>query len=268
MRLIGVGDNTADVYLHLGKMFPGGNAVNAAAFASRYGYQSSYLGWLGRDRAGQLILDALKDEGVDTSHCRQVDGSTAYCEIDLIEGDRVFGASDPGVRLQIRLTDSDLAFIGSFDLVHTSIYSGLEQQLAQLAASAGRLSFDFSDESNTDTLTKTLPYVKIAAISFPDQTEDEVESLLKWAHSQGPELVLVTQGEGGAFAYNGDRIVFQPVVETEVVDTLGAGDAFLTRFLVTYYSGTDLETALHEAAHAAAEACRNYGAFGHGIFIN
>jgi len=268
MRLIGVGDNTADVYLHMGRMFPGGNAVNTAAFASRFGHQSSYLGWVGRDRAGKLILDALQAEGVDTSHCRQVDGSTAYCEIDLVDGDRVFGESDPGVRLQIRLTESDLEFIAEHDLVHTSIYSGLEQQLPQLAASASRLSFDFSDESNIDTLTKTLPYVKIAAISFPGQTSVEVENLLEWAHARGPEIVLVTQGESGAFAYNGDRVVFQPVVEIDVVDTLGAGDAFLTRFLVTYYSGADLETAMQGAAHEAAEACRSYGAFGHGILIN
>ncbi|MBN1266172.1 MAG: carbohydrate kinase [Anaerolineales bacterium] len=267
MRLIGVGDNTADHYLHLGKMFPGGNAVNVAALASRYGHQSSYLGWLGKDRAGRLILDALQSEGVDTSHCRVVDGITAFCEVNLVNGDRVFGRWDPGVRLEICLTEQDLDFITVHDLVHTSIYSGLEKQLPQLAVSAKRLSFDFSSDWTNSTLTKVLPYVTIAAVSFPDQPEEEVKNLLEWVYKQGPEIVLLTQGDHGAFAYNGDRVLFQPIIETEVVDTLGAGDAFLTRFLVGYYSGDDLGTALNKAAEAASQTCRTHGAFGHGISI-
>ncbi len=266
MRLIGVGDNTVDQYLDLGKMFPGGNAVNVAAMASRSGHDSSYIGWLSRDPRGQLILDALQAEGVDTSHCRVVDGPNAFCEIDLVDGERIFGRSDSGVCTQIHLTGEDLDFIAGHDLVHTGIYSGLEHQLSQLASSSRRLSFDYSNDSTIETLTKTLPYVTIAAVSHPDLPAQEMEAYLRWILRQGPELVLVTQGGRGAYASDGDMI-FQPVVEVEVVDTLGAGDAFLTQLLVSYYSGSKLKEAMHHAAHAAAETCRAYGAFGHGIPI-
>jgi len=267
MRLVGVGDNTVDQYLHLGKMFPGGNAVNVAALASRSGHDASYIGWLGRDPRGQLILDALQSEGVDTSHCRVVDGPNAFCEIDLVNGERIFGRSDSGVCTQIHLTGEDLDFIAGHDLVHSSIYSGLENQLPQLASSSRRLSFDYSNDSTIETLTKTLPYVTIAAVSHPDLPAHEMEAYLRWAQQQGPELVLVTQGSKGAHACDGNSVVFQPVVEVEVIDTLGAGDAFLTQLLVSYYSGSKLKEAMHLAAHAAAETCGTYGAFGHGIPI-
>ncbi len=63
VRVIGVGDNTVDRYLHLGRMFPGGNAVNVAVHARRLGHEASYIGWLGTDRYGRLLLDGLAAEG-------------------------------------------------------------------------------------------------------------------------------------------------------------------------------------------------------------
>ena len=65
MRIVGVGDNTVDKYLHLKMMFPGGNAVNVPVLARRYGHDASYIGWLGDDTYGHLILDALVAEGLD-----------------------------------------------------------------------------------------------------------------------------------------------------------------------------------------------------------
>jgi fructoselysine 6-kinase len=61
--VIGVGDNTIDKYQDLRVMFPGGNAVNVAVLAHRYGHPASYIGWLGDDAHGHLILNVL--EGLD-----------------------------------------------------------------------------------------------------------------------------------------------------------------------------------------------------------
>ena len=46
-RIIGIGDNTVDTYIHLRKKFPGGNAVNVAALAHRNGAEAAYLGFVG-----------------------------------------------------------------------------------------------------------------------------------------------------------------------------------------------------------------------------
>ena len=53
MRLIGIGDNVCDVYLHLAEMFPGGQALNVAVFAKMQGIDSAYLGVFGDDEVAE-----------------------------------------------------------------------------------------------------------------------------------------------------------------------------------------------------------------------
>jgi fructoselysine 6-kinase len=242
IRVIGVGDNTVDKYLDLGMMFPGGNAVNVAVLAHRYGHPASYVGWLGDDERGRLILNALQGEGVDTSCCRVVNGSTAYNDVSLVDGDRVFGAYDHGVCDQIALTEDDLRFISQHDLTHTSIYSQIERDLETLSDASRHLSFDFSDEWSREYFSDVLPWVDTAILSYPDRSE--TEELLRWIHARGPVCVLVTQGKRGATVYDGQRIYRQSIVKAEVIDTLGAGDAFAARFLVEYLSGVSMQVVL------------------------
>lgn len=267
VRLVGVGDNTVDQYLHLGLMFPGGNAVNVPVLAQRLGHQGSYIGWLGNDVYGRLILDALAQEGIDTSRCRVVEGENAHCEVNLIDNDRVFGASTPGVTTQIALNDHDLAYIAAYDLAHTSIYSRLERDLPALHRAAALVSFDFSQNWTEDYLRQHAPYVDFALLSYPSQTVEEVERLMLWVHQLGPQLVLVTQGSAGARVLLDGEITHTGIMETEVVDTLGAGDSFIARFLVEHLSGTPVADAMRLAAESAAHTCTYYGAFGYGTPI-
>jgi fructoselysine 6-kinase len=116
ISVIGVGDNTVDRYLHLGKMFPGGNSVNVPVLAHRMGSPAAYLGWLAKDPHGMLVYHALVEEGLDVSRCRLVEGENAFCEVSLNNGDRVFGNFSEGVCDQLSLNDKDLQFISSFDL--------------------------------------------------------------------------------------------------------------------------------------------------------
>lgn len=265
MRVIGVGDNTVDQYLHLRRMFPGGNAVNVPVLARRYGHHASYLGWLGDDALGKLLLDALAAEGVDTSHCRVVAGANAYCQVSLVDGDRVFGQSSAGVSRQIALTGEDLAFIQQHDLVHTSVYSHIWHELSRLRQVAPWLSFDFSQGWKRERLAETLPHITFAFLSSPDTSYQETVDLLRWVQAQGPTLAVATRGKAGALAFDGQRVYQQGIVETTVVDTLGAGDAFIARFLVEYGNRQTIETSMALAAASAAETCGYYGAFGHGV---
>lgn len=265
MRIVGVGDNTVDKYLHLKMMFPGGNAVNVPVLAHRYGHKASYIGWLGNDVYGHLILNALVAEGLDVSRCRMIDGPSAHGEVSVIDGDRVFGESDHGVTKLIALTDDDLAFVRQHDLTHTSIYSHIEQDLAKLSQASPLLSFDYSQEATRDYLSATLPHVDIAILSCPEQTQPEAEDYVRWVCRQGPSLVVATRGKLGSLVFDGARFYAYGIVETEVVDTLGAGDAFVARFLVEYLSGTPIPEAMARGAQSAAETCRYYGAFGYGM---
>jgi fructoselysine 6-kinase len=265
MRIIGVGDNTVDKYKHLKRMFPGGNAVNVAVFARRHGHEASYLGWLGNDIYGQLLLDALKEEDVDTSRCRVLDGSNAHCEVDLVEGERTWTYATPGARQFLSLTEDDLAYVREHDLTHSSIFSYVERDLLRLSDASPTLSYDFSNKWTREYLAATLPSVDIAILSYPDHNRDDAEALMRWVLGLETRLVLVTQGHQGATAFDGRSFYRQEIVETAVVDTLGAGDSFAARFLVDHLSGRSIPEAMTKAAESAAQTCGYYGAFGHGI---
>lgn len=261
MRILGVGDNVVDRYLDRGVMFAGGNALNVAVAADRAGAEAAYLGAVGTDRAGELVLASLRAEGVETGRVRIVDGPTAFADVALVQGDRVFIGSDEGIS-RFRLGRDDLAYAMTFDLVHTGDCSMLEDQVADLGAAASRLSFDFSVRREPEYLGPILPHVEIACFSATDLDEEEALALLAGAVAAGPRLALATRGTEPALLHDGRRSWRQPVVETSVVDTLGAGDSFIGRFLVGVVAGEKPAATLQAAAEAAATTCGRYGAFG------
>ena len=266
--IIGVGDNTVDCYLHLGKMFPGGNSVNVPVLAHRYGIEASYLGWLANDTRGNLLKTALEEETINLSHCRMVTGENAYCEVNIEAGERVFGQYSEGVCDQIKLTEDDFAFIGKHSLTHTSLYSFIEPFLPALKEASRKLSFDFTSDWDKEYLAQYAPFVDIAILSSQADTLDENRAMMAWIADLGPSIVIVTGGEQGALVYDGKNYHTQPIVPAgHVIDTLGAGDAFAARFLVEHLKETPLPQALNLAAASAAETCGYYGAFGHGMTL-
>lgn len=246
-------------------MFPGGNAVNVPVYANRLGHPSSYIGWLGDDQYGDLIYQSLEEEGIDLTHCRRVNGENAFCEISIDKGERIFGNYSEGVRRLIQLSDKDLTFISTHDLTHTSIYSFIEPFLEKLSKASQKLSFDFSQDWDDDYLQKILPHVDIAILSSKTKRLDSNKDLMEWASSIGPEIVIMTAGEAGALVYNQQTFFKQAIIEVDnVVDTLGAGDAFAAQFMVDYLSGISISEALINAANFSAKTCTHFGAFGHG----
>jgi fructoselysine 6-kinase len=265
IRLIGVGDNTTDTYIHMKKMFPGGNALNVAVLAKRLGCEAAYLGWVGKDERGELILSALNAEGVNTTHCRVIPGApTSYDLVELIDGDRVFVKHDPGAAAMIHLENDDFDFIRGYDIVHTSIYSKIEAQLPKLKQASRKLSFDLSHYTDQAYLEKVLPYSDVALISLSNVPSTEWESLVRSMASMGPKLVVATCGMQGSKVFDGTRFYHQDIIPIELVDTLGAGDAFSACFLVENEQGTPIPLAMQRAAEYAAKNCTHYGAFGYG----
>jgi sugar/nucleoside kinase (ribokinase family) len=262
MRFLGAGDNVVDRYHDLGTMFPGGNALNVAVAVARAGVPAAYIGAVGTDRAADVVLSGLRAEDVDVSRVRVEDGPNAYADVTLVDGDRVFIGSDHGVSRFV-LDADDLAWAATFDLIHTGDCSMLEDQIADLAAAAP-LAFDFSTHREPEYLAPILPHLAIACFSASDLDEDASLEILARAVAAGPRLALATRGTRPALLFDGRLTWRQPVVEGSVVDTLGAGDSFIGRFLVGVMRREDPAVTLHAAAEAAAATCGSYGAFGHG----
>jgi fructoselysine 6-kinase len=263
-RLLGLGDNTIDTYVDAGVQYPGGNAVNVAAMAARLGADTAYLGCVGQDEGGDLLRDALTAEGIDIARLRVRPGANARAFIGHVAGDRQFISSTPGVRADYRWEEADFAYAATFDHVHTSIYSELGDVLPRLAASAPSLSLDASNRWSAAYLQQVRPHVRFLFLSAAELSESEALDLARQCLDGGPQAVVLTRGSEGALGVDAHGAIRQPALPTVVVDTLGAGDGFISGFLTSMLSGGTLKEAMARGAGFAAQVCGWQGGFGHG----
>lgn len=261
-RIVAVGDNVVDCYPASATMYPGGNCLNVAIFARRCGADTAYVGAIGEDAAGAAIRAALAAEGVRTERLRIVAGPTAYCRIGHgPSGDRVFLDWDLAVSM-FTPDAGDLAYVADFDAVHVGQSSGLDDHVGAFAARA-RLSYDFSTRRDAGHRARIAPLCFLASVSAGGLPPAEVDALLEEMIGHGARYCLATRGEAGAILASAEGRLEQPAAPARVVDTLGAGDAFIATTLVGLLAGEDPRLVLADAARRAAETCSHFGATGH-----
>jgi len=281
LRVLGIGDNVCDKYKHLGKMFPGGQALNIAVYAKKEGHFAGYMGVFGRDAVGRHVKETLNNFQIDISHCREYEGENGFALIDLENGERVFIMSNKGGVLKehpITLSSEDLDYIETFDWIHTSNNSYMDKELPRLTGVSKFLSYDFSVAYTDYTRSKYVcQYVDSAFLSCADMDMEEIKRLLKQMNDWGCPLLIATRGKNGVLLYDGDRYFEYKPDLVKAVDTLGAGDSFAAGFLMSYLEsrnkyGMDREgeyaacikAALKKGASMSSKACMIYGAFGCG----
>lgn len=267
MNIITVGDNVVDCYLDQKLFYPGGNALNVAVNCKRYGFENSaYIGIFANDSKAEHIKWALQQEKITFDRSRHMFGISGQPRVTLTEeGDRVFAGGPKGTVqhiVRLRLTPEDLDYISKFDVCHTSCYSSIEPELSKIKEHCD-ISFDFSDYRDDSYLKTVCPNIKYGFFSGSDMSYEEVKELIKKCHSLGTEIVGVTMGGKGAlFSKNGESFK-QGIKPTEVVDTMGAGDSFISGFLTKYVQCRDMIEALDFAASCAAKTCTFHGSFGY-----
>ncbi|NUP65448.1 MAG: sugar kinase [Nonomuraea sp.] len=284
MKVLGFGDNIADRFVDRGVDYPGGNSVNVAVYVGRLGVEAAYLGVFGDDDLGGFLREAVAAQGVAVDRCVTRPGESGVSRLRVDDGDRVFlGWNGGGVTVREPLTlDSGLlGYVASFDLVHSSVYSGSEDELPKLAALGTLVSFDLSSEDDYRDpayLDRVCPHADLVLLSCSHLDEAGTRALLADAVSRGARLALGTRGVDGALAHDGHeyvtgtaRLVEDP---EKIVDTMGCGDAFLAGFAVSLLRdgwrkgrtpGRDLiGRALRAGADSAYDQCFVEGAFGFG----
>ena len=276
MKLIGIGDNTIDDYAHIRTLFPGGNALNVAVYASKLGCDSAYQGVFGSDAAAEHMQQTLAETDVDSSHSRRADGPSGRATLTIEDGERVFiGSNGGGVRTSVSMEFifDDMDYLQSFSIAHTSTYSYMDDHLARLQPLIPIVSYDFSDDFDVAAKGQGM-LDDIAFFSCAEWAEDATMDLLEKAVSQGCTLSVATRGPHEAILFDGQSWFRQAPHTITPTDTLGAGDAFICGFLVSYIGNqadpeikatSSIENALEKAASFAAEICQVQGGFGHGL---
>lgn len=262
-RILAFGDNVVDCYRDRQRMFPGGNCVNHAVFARRFGAETAYAGAVADDAAGRAIRDALVAEGVETSLLRFLPGQTAYCVIATEGGERAFLGANLGVSV-IAPSPADLAWMKTADAVHTGRSSHVDAWLAHFA-SLTRVSYDFATIRDEGRIAAIAPHCFLAGFSGGGLSRGEAQALAETALRHGARWAVITRGGDGALLAGGGRLHEAPAVLVRPVDTLGAGDTFIARTLVGLLRNETPDAILNAAAAAAAETCLSPGAFGYGV---
>lgn len=258
--MLGVGDNCIDDYAELGKKYPGGNALNIAIYASRYpGVEADYLGVVGTDENGEYLLDEIKKQGLATDKIIVKEGENAVTRILIRDGDRVFDDYSEGVQKNAVLLLETIP--QEFDLVHFVVWGFGREHVPSIKGSV--LSCDFSSKLDDERtgIMRYLDYSFFSGGHLIREDADPVEKV-KELKNRTRGVVVMTLGEHGSIAYDGAQIFRGEALPVDVVDTLGAGDAYIAAFLVSRLKGKTIQDSIATGHIAARDICKRLGAWG------
>ena len=225
---------------------PGGSPVNTARALGRLGVPAAFLGRLSSDSFGRQIIEQLLADGVDVSltPVGAEPATRAIAEVDAHGVARyrfeVDGTSAPNLTpemLPVELGHDVIAIsTGSLGLILEPMASTLVGLIARQGASRfvmldPNVRLGLGDEAvyhrRLLSLINRCTVVKASdgdlAWLYPQgDCEDAAREIL----AQGVSLVAVTLGEHGAFGAHRGLTVHVDAPPVEVIDTIGAGDAF------------------------------------------
>lgn len=227
----------------------GGSATNVAVAAARYGLRTAVISRTGEDPFGRFIHRALADYGVDDRYVTGVPGlptPVTFCEIFPPDNFPIYFYRYPKAPdLEIRDSELDFDAIRAARVFWVTV-TGLSlepSRCATLAALHARgrngitvLDLDYrptfweSREQARHWVQQALPHVTVAVGNL-DECDTAVgtrdpHTAATALRARGVELAVVKQGPRGVLAVDDSKEVEVPPVRVDVVNGLGAGDAF------------------------------------------
>lgn len=248
----------------------GGGATNASVTFARQGLKSAFMGHLGRDIAGQAVLQELHKEHVGTGLVSYSEKhGTGYSTILLApNGERTVlvyrGASEHYniTSRTFRKAQSDWFYVttlaGNFDSLKAVLkYARKHKVKVAMNPGRGELKHPKELKALLDDVTVLSVNKEEAATLFHGET---IEQLARNA-AHHVHYVIITDGAKGSVATDGTRLYKAGMYEdVPVVDRLGAGDAFSSGFAAMIMSGHDMETAITFASANSTSVVSQVGA--------
>ncbi len=258
-------------------MAPGGKAGNQACQCALAGADTSIVTRLGDDAFGHELQAALAGRGVDTSLIAiDPEAPTGASTVLAAEGDYQ-SIIAPGAAGQLSAADIERArpAIEAADalILQLEIAPEISARAAAIAAKAGRMvvlnaspapeGWDAIPEPlRAATTMLVVNRVEAGRLTGATASVDTPESLAAdVARYTGVAIVLVTLGAEGVIGYADGETVRQPPFSAEVVDTVGAGDAFLGTSVVAMLEGLPSAETVRRGAAAGAIAVSRRGVY-------
>jgi fructokinase len=275
------------------KAHPGGGPFNAARTVARLEQPVAYLGRLSTDRFGARLERILLDDGVSLQSVVRTEEPTTLALAELGDGGSVSryrfyaqGTSAAGLTSEAALAALpervDTVFVGTLGLVLEPMASALEAVVDRLSGTETMVAVD--PNCRPDVIRDPAAYrrrlkwllarthlLKVSEedVHFLDPDHDPVNAT-RALLADGPTVGILTRGGEGAVVVTPRREVVVTPPKIEVVDTIGAGDAFAGGFLSWWRERGlgadelgDLDTVVEAAGFAclvAARTCERPGA--------
>jgi ribokinase len=252
------GDTTGQIQLA-----PGGSAANVAVWIARSGGEAGFVGAVGKDVFGDLVLDNMAQEGV-ALHVHRTEQRDTGVILALIDraGQRSM-VTNQGADFQLLPENLPEEALRAARHVHITAWSlftdpprAAAVRAAQVAKEAGAtVSFDPASyqmirEIGHDRFQRYTAGLRVD-ILFPNRDEGEALTGERDPRAMAAELrelypgaiIALKLDSDGCYVAADGHAQHYPTASARVVDTTGAGDAFNGAFLARYLAGGDLATA-------------------------
>lgn len=269
----------------------GGGGVNTAVNFANLGLKSSAIFKIGDDIYSKGILNSFKDKNVDLSNIIQDKNVSTGFSIILVsfQGDRTVLAHR-GANAMIEKEDINFDAIKKSKLLYIAPINGdsskVLDDIVKFAAehrvfvcfNAGSTSIkkgfkylekilNFAhivvmnkEEASMATQIQVRPDTKDIKYSH-EKIHPDVKAMLKKMKVKDYQVIVITDGNKGAYAYNGKDFFYCPVFDGPVVSTLGAGDAFASTLCASLKrTHHDLGKSLMYASVNSAGVVSKFGA--------
>lgn len=270
---------------------PGGAPGNLLAALNKYGCSTAFLGKVGDDTFGHLLLDTLEKAGIETGGI--VIDPTVFTTLAFVTfdetGNRHFSfARKPGADTCLRFEELDLSLIdrcrdfhfGTLSLTDEPVRTATQKAVAYAKKQGKRISFDpnlrkplWDDlERAKKAIEWGLHQADIVKIS-DEETEflwgcTPEEAAVKLHEEFGVTLAFITLGPKGCYFSGNGFTGYVNSPKVRPIDTTGAGDIFggsvLSRILrsgkeISELNEEDLRAATGFACCAASLSTQNLG---------
>lgn len=231
---------------------PGGAPCNVLSMLSNLDRKTAFIGKVGNDSFGDLLKDAVVEQGIDTSGLvtdEEVPTTLAIVHTKP-DGDRSFSFyRNPGADMMLRKDELNTDLLNNTKVFHFGTLSmtdeGVEEatkEALKIAKDAGAvITFDPNLRpplwKDLETAREKMFYgisecdvLKISddEIEFLTGTSDIEEGVNKILEQYPVKLVFATMGKDGSKAfYDGKIVEGKPYVNPNTIETTGAGDTFM-----------------------------------------
>jgi len=228
---------------------PGGAPANVCIGLARLGVKAGFIGKVGEDPFGKLLVDTLQRNGVNISQVKfdsLVRTTLAFVSVnEQGENDFIF-YRNPGADMMLRseeinedfIANSKIFHFGSISMADEPCYSATLQAVQFARKHKILVSFDpnlrphlwknlkeAKDKILEGLRNADLVKINTMELEFITGTKDLIKGT-DWILQRGPKVVVVTQGDKGSFSRNKKGIASVLGYKIDIVDTVGCGDAF------------------------------------------